>query len=709
MKVSSGPLWSLIYVVLWYLPPASATSSTSHAGGEGVDLPDSDAVSAPVEDRAVVDDRFHAGHGATHVTRLHRYDHVGLEVFLEREAEWHVMAAGQTKQDGTKDSSHRGDSHHRHHHQAHRLMRRSPRLDAAAGGGRATMHGQHGVADDTSSPEAAAAAAPGFLRLSWAQAEALREHHQVWANTLMQLGNARTITADGARGSRSSSRTAHYLARQEELMRPSQEQLSALQRFEREHTNVHSGRATTGLSSLSSQYVGPIGVGTTFAPAGCRMPMDSLLHLEAEETKKEVAADGTQVCQVADQSKVWVVFDTGSTNIWVSSDLCESGACARKGRRRYNHTKSVTFAYPQSPAQLTVEFGTGRLVGPQGVDDFHIGPFSVFQQTFGMIKTQNGSVFEDVPFEGILGLAFPSMSANKVKPFFDTVIDQKALQHNEFAFYFSRDTPTANAIFWGGVDPRFYEGHIEYFPVTDPYYWAVDLHAFHIGEECLFGPGCEEAPSLSELGASPVAGGQDNMKKAGEGGTPNGKAPRRLPTAIIDTGTTYFTAERFLFDDIMDRMPPARCDDITDQTHQPMTYTLKSAAGALRDFVFTKDMYMTQTGDGADAQCAPAFMRIDIPEKHGPAMVLGEVFLRHYFAVFDRGGGAKNDGRLGLAPSVHSEEALMALRDLTHTQPSFQADRKKALSSSLLHKATRKSRIRILENGKAQRLGRSKD
>ena len=48
-------------------------------------------------------------------------------------------------------------------------------------------------------------------------------------------------------------------------------------------------------------------------------------------------------------------------------------------------------------------------------------------------------------------------SANGVQPFFDTIIQQKALVHNEFAFYFSLDSVTANAVFWGGVDPAFFE------------------------------------------------------------------------------------------------------------------------------------------------------------------------------------------------------------------------------------------------------------
>ena len=63
-----------------------------------------------------------------------------------------------------------------------------------------------------------------------------------------------------------------------------------------------------------------------------------------------------------------------------------------------------------------------------------------------MIEKQSGQVFNDVPFEGILGLGFPSMSANHATPFFDTVIQEKSLQHNEFAFYFSKDIRAGNAV-----------------------------------------------------------------------------------------------------------------------------------------------------------------------------------------------------------------------------------------------------------------------
>ena len=48
--------------------------------------------------------------------------------------------------------------------------------------------------------------------------------------------------------------------------------------------------------------------------------------------------------------------------------------------------------------------------------------FKVENQTFAQIQREKGAVFSEIPFEGILGLAFPSMSAHHVTPFFDSVI-----------------------------------------------------------------------------------------------------------------------------------------------------------------------------------------------------------------------------------------------------------------------------------------------
>jgi hypothetical protein len=252
-----------------------------------------------------------------------------------------------------------------------------------------------------------------------------------------------------------------------------------------------------------------------------------------------------------------------------------------------------------------------------------------------------------VAFEGIVGLAFPKMSANRVVPFFDTVISQKALDHNEFAFYLSKDNPSANAIFWGGVDKTFYKGELEYFPVVDPFYWSLKLASFKIGNSTIMGP-------------------EDQYV-----GFANSDRKWNGPVAIIDTGTTFFTAEKDKFKIVMQKLPRVKCERITSKTHPPMTITLESSSGHAREFVLNHKQYMASNGKGKDSMCSPAFMPVDLPEEHGPGMILGEVFLRHYFALFDRGDGEAQNARVALAEAADHDSVHTRLHHLTRGQPSF--------------------------------------
>lgn len=524
---------------------------------------------------------YHPGHSPHHVTRLHRYEHAGIQSMLQEEARWAE--------------------------QAQKHSARGERFKEVL------LHQKHQDSE--------------FVKLSDIQGRALRKHHQSW----LQI-------ADGITKEEKMSRNGDgmSLIQKKTLVQKFKADLPADRQdpgFRPEDASV----VATSLSSLNSQYVGPIGVGTLHNPPGC------VLGDGGSKLKSSLE----QACTVEDQSKVWVVFDTGSTNIWIASDLCKSGACRLPGRHMFNHTASATFKYPESVLQLTVQFGTGRIAGPQAIDDFKIGPFTVKDQTFGMIEKEEGSVFHDVPFEGIVGMAFDKMSANHVQPFFSSIIQQKVLQHNEFSFYFSRDNPSANALLWGGVDKNFYEGKLEYFPVVDPYYWSLKLVNFKIGNDEI-------------LGAADTYEGSTNPTRNWKG-----------PVALVDTGTTFFTAEGGKFGQVMSKLASGACKEVTDATHPPITITLENVLGQPSDFVLSNKQYMTQSGKGETSHCSPAFMQIDLPEAHGPGMVLGEIFLRHFFAVFDRDTGTDSDAKLAFARSSNKPEALNRLRELTADQPQF--------------------------------------
>eukprot|EP00927_Polykrikos_kofoidii_P003519 TRINITY_DN113_c0_g1_i7.p1 TRINITY_DN113_c0_g1~~TRINITY_DN113_c0_g1_i7.p1 ORF type:complete len:657 (-),score=102.59 TRINITY_DN113_c0_g1_i7:100-2070(-) len=367
-------------------------------------------------------------------------------------------------------------------------------------------------------------------------------------------------------------------------------------------------------------------------------------------------------CTARQQTYLNVVYDTGSTNIWISSDLCTSGGCVLPGRRRFNHLESTTFSFPEDSPTLSVQFGTGKLSGPLGTDSLRVGPVSV-HQTFAMMQNQAGWIWEDVPIEGIVGLAFPSLAnTGQGLPFFDSVIEQKVLKRNEFAFYISRENPAANAIMWGGVDSRFYSGRIEWFPVVDPHYWGLDLAEFRVGNVSFnFTPQVDtpfgEFNSLSM--------GLNFMTK-----------PKHGPLAVLDTGTSVLGFSNMLMSNLLELLPEAPCRDVledgangTQLKYPDMVFVLRNRAGQLRDFALTGRQYMSRDDKGDS--CSPAVMTLDLPVAHGPGVVLGDVFLREYFSVYNRRDGTPQAADVGLARSKRTEDVVEHLKTLTDDQQSL--------------------------------------
>jgi pepsin A len=426
-----------------------------------------------------------------------------------------------------------------------------------------------------------------------------------------------------------------------EMLRADQRKHSTQQTTERNFSTHF-----TSLKDLSgSEYVGPIGVGTNPLPVNCKGKAFSL----TAESKHNKDGDA---CAEKEESLLSVVFDSGSTNLWIASDLCEH-PCNQEGRHRYNHSISTTYKDPPEMTDLNIDFGTANLQGPMGVDNMHIGPFTIRDQHFALIKEENGETFASLPMEGIVGLAFPAMSANGRVPFFDNVIKQKALEHNEFSFYFNKETKNGgNAIFWGGVDPQLYEGDIKMFPVSQPYYWALDLIDFRIGDTPL-----KVTSSLADKGivdtlveSSATQRLMDLLGVKTVGDKPSDVPASSSPKLIVDTGTTYFTAAGELYSIIRDKLPDAKCSET--KGYPDLVYVLKDVDGKHQELRIPASEYMVSDfGDW----CTAAFMQLEVSPRFGPAMLFGEVFMRGYFTVFDRADGHPANAKIGFARSKHSE------------------------------------------------------
>jgi len=421
------------------------------------------------------------------------------------------------------------------------------------------------------------------------QLSTLRDHHMsVRTRDSNAVADDNAVEADVSAANAIADDTAHHAARGKRSWL----------------VDVHGVIPLTNLRD--SQYVGPIGVGT-----GSSSKPESVIN---------------------------VVFDTGSTNLWIASTLCQHGDCTT--RARYDPTASSTYTTPAEPVQLDITFGTGELKGPQGVDYFRVGPYVVKDQTFGMIESEVGSVFHEIAFEGILGLAFPSMSARGVEPFFDNVMEQNVLGgHNELSFYMTKLPTQGSAVFFGGVDERFFEGSINYFPVMQEHYWSLDLIDFRIGEQ--------SHTEFLETGEQTGPTHNSNFIEFKSTG-------QRVSRLILDSGTTYFTAPPGLFSKIMDRLPGANCNEV--QSYPQLHYILKDVDGKVHDVSIPPSVYMVSSyGDG---WCDLSFMEIPVPDEYGPAFIFGEVFMREWYTVFNRRNGQKGSAMVGFAKAKKADAAL---------------------------------------------------
>lgn len=297
-----------------------------------------------------------------------------------------------------------------------------------------------------------------------------------------------------------------------------------------------------------------------------------------------------------------VIYDTGSSNLWVPSGTCTF--CLKK---KYYSAQSST--YQANGTAFQIQYGSGALAGFLSTDDVSIGGIKVNGQTFAE-ATQFPSISMELgAFDGICGMAWQSISVDGVTPPFVNMVLDSLLDAQLFSVALSADPTKEGELLLGAIDSSKYTGSIVYQPLISETYWQIALSGVTLG------------------GAS--------VSSARKG--------------VVDTGTSIFAGPSADVSAIATKLgatpTPVNPNEYTiDCSKVPSLPTLTFTMADGTAYSFAGKDYVDEITESGVSICLFGMTGIDIPAPLGPLWILGDMFLRKNYAVFDY-----ENARVGLA------------------------------------------------------------
>ncbi|XP_016500121.2 aspartic proteinase-like [Nicotiana tabacum] len=234
--------------------------------------------------------------------------------------------------------------------------------------------------------------------------------------------------------------------------------------------------------------------------------------------------------------KFTVIFDTGSSNLWVPSSKCYfSVPC-------FFHSKfksSESSTYKKNGKSAAIQYGSGAISGFFSQDNVKVGDLVVTDQEFIEATREPSVTFLVAKFDGILGLGFQEISVGNAVPVWYNMVQQGLIKDPVFSFWLNRNTEEEQGgeIVFGGVDPNHYKGEITYVPVTQKGYWQFDM-----GDVLIEGKAtgyCESGCSaIADSGTSLLAGPTTIITMINQAIGASGVASQQCKSVVEQYGQT---------------------------------------------------------------------------------------------------------------------------------------------------------------------------
>lgn len=284
------------------------------------------------------------------------------------------------------------------------------------------------------------------------------------------------------------------------------------------------------------------------------------------------------------EQKFKVVFDTGSSNLWIPSHSCWSIPCWL--HNTYKSSASNTFT--KDGSELEIKYGSGGVKGFFSKDHVKIAGLQAKNFSFGEATKLSGLSFIAAKFDGILGMGFRTISVRNVPTLFETLYDQGEVDSNSFAFYLSRQAGSSTSrLTLGGYNKNYFEGELKYYNLISKTYWVI---------------------------------GMENLSV-------NGTAIR-ANKAIMDTGTSLIVGSPSIINKVNEQVGKvdSSCKNIDSLPNVTVNISGDDYVLAPKDYVLKVSLF-------GYTQCLSGFMAMNLP--WNDTIILGDVFLKTYYTHFD--------------------------------------------------------------------------
>lgn len=287
-----------------------------------------------------------------------------------------------------------------------------------------------------------------------------------------------------------------------------------------------------------------------------------------------------------------VQIDTGSSDLWIPSSICVLQICTSK--HTYNSGKSSTSHQQSKTFSITYADGSTS-TGPVFTDTVTMGTVTSTNQFFGSV-TSLTSLAAPSGVDGIIGLAFQSISSLQQPPFFLNAIAQNAVKGKEFSIKLSS---SGGELFLGGTDNTLYKAPIEYSAIT------------------------------GNTGVWQIGGGQASS---------NGQVIAPTVTAIIDSGTLLMYGPNSVVDSFWAQVPgsapfPGIPGSFSFPCNTPPSLSFKFGGGSTWT-VSPQTINLGLTAAGS-TQCVGTLLEGDSFGLGTNVWLLGDAFMQNMYTVFN--------------------------------------------------------------------------